>query len=998
MKSANEFLNEFAESQAAWGHCSAILEASYPAEVQYFCANMLLNKVRSEWRRLDAATKASVSNLARQRLLALSSGPTASSITAQRLCKVVAGIAIQSGAEAVSSFAESAIQLVSGQSPASGAVHTACNMLLAITDESMYHSDAVREAAVHAALYPSLPRVLALVEAVVATRTLEGPVEAALRVLGAWSVLDPHGSGDDERRSFGPGDVLVHAPALLPALLSVMGDSDEVWGEALIDVYMGIGKGTDVGKQRDSEAAEAGLVAALRRVEDSGGVSQLSEGAARTIARLASALMERCTHLIVCPVPGESEQWARASVALTTVVAQLMQLDQAHEDEGLMEACVEYFVRIGDTSVASRRPELQRPLYETLLPVVVRISSFPDGFTTWAESHLEQSSFATMREHVMSDLVNMVYVFFRGEFLSWALHRLAAIGAVGDAGALTGRWQEVEAICHAVRIVEGEVQEDAISHQNAAEIMQHVHALFGAVAGPAGQPGGALASHPMVVATVARMIGAFVKYFSRDDAPMEGCVRYVLRAFAVPEAWAWATKAFRGFCAMCARRLATAPAIQSLMEAARGVLHPAVGADPQTQPQREERAAVACGLARLVAALPYADAARFAPALCAPLLERAQAMLTVVQGSPPPPAARPGRTSRAGRSAHEAKSPQATLADELGLLGDTIRYLEIKPDPGQPHPVLDVMRAAWPTMTAVVESPSATADARVTDALCELCARAAASAGAADSDLRDGVVAVSLTVLERFARPCALEVLSAAVQAAAASKAAEGGGLGEALARACQTCIALLPDSNSVAGSGERPELVAAMFDMCDKFVLFAPALVYGTPELLQALMGVAAHAMMLSERAPVSATCAFVTHALALPPRLKDHPHRPQFRNALCSAVATHGAQLVRSAVSALGTTCPRESLRALGGVFDALLSDAEWRGAVAACLTEAMSPGVFAAAKESIVTPGDCELFLTLVLQGHLTRPRLLALYQDFGQLCRREASADVLLAYQS
>lgn len=60
---ANAWLNAFAQTPAAWEACLQLLDPSERPEVTFFCANLLLSKVRSEWHKLSpeqAATMGSV--------------------------------------------------------------------------------------------------------------------------------------------------------------------------------------------------------------------------------------------------------------------------------------------------------------------------------------------------------------------------------------------------------------------------------------------------------------------------------------------------------------------------------------------------------------------------------------------------------------------------------------------------------------------------------------------------------------------------------------------------------------------------------------------------------------------------------------------------------------------------------------------------------------------------------------------------------------------------
>ncbi len=50
---ANHWLNEFSSTPAAWEAALAVLEPGLPTEVQFFAANLLLTKTKSDWGKLS---------------------------------------------------------------------------------------------------------------------------------------------------------------------------------------------------------------------------------------------------------------------------------------------------------------------------------------------------------------------------------------------------------------------------------------------------------------------------------------------------------------------------------------------------------------------------------------------------------------------------------------------------------------------------------------------------------------------------------------------------------------------------------------------------------------------------------------------------------------------------------------------------------------------------------------------------------------------------------
>lgn len=62
---ANAWLNSFSQTPAAWEACLQLLDPSERPEVTFFCANLLLSKVRAEWHKLSPEQAASMGTVIR---------------------------------------------------------------------------------------------------------------------------------------------------------------------------------------------------------------------------------------------------------------------------------------------------------------------------------------------------------------------------------------------------------------------------------------------------------------------------------------------------------------------------------------------------------------------------------------------------------------------------------------------------------------------------------------------------------------------------------------------------------------------------------------------------------------------------------------------------------------------------------------------------------------------------------------------------------------------
>lgn len=62
---ANAWLNAFSQTPAAWEACLQLLDPAERPEVTFFCANLLLSKVRSEWHKLSPEQASSMGSVIR---------------------------------------------------------------------------------------------------------------------------------------------------------------------------------------------------------------------------------------------------------------------------------------------------------------------------------------------------------------------------------------------------------------------------------------------------------------------------------------------------------------------------------------------------------------------------------------------------------------------------------------------------------------------------------------------------------------------------------------------------------------------------------------------------------------------------------------------------------------------------------------------------------------------------------------------------------------------
>ena len=152
------------------------------------------------------------------------------------------------------------------------------------------------------------------------------------------------------------------------------------------------------------------------------------------------------------------------------------------------------------------------------------------------------------------------------------------------------------------------------------------------------------ASHPLVVAAAARVVGAYAPWLGQaagrgdTEGVARGCAAYLLAALQAPEAFGYASGAFHAHCAQSADAFARRETVHGLLDAAESALPEAPPAFSNGGGDAagafggggvdgdDDRAGVAEGLARVVAAVADPrEAAACAKRLTAPIMARAEA-------------------------------------------------------------------------------------------------------------------------------------------------------------------------------------------------------------------------------------------------------------------------------------------------------------------------------------------------------------------------------------
>ena len=1012
-KQANEFLVRFAATPQAW-EVSLQLVAVNDSAVCYFGANMLHGKCKSDWTTLPEAHRAQFVGAVSAQLQALSAKPEAL-LAARRLCLVMAAAAARSGPEHVSNLVQQALDLA-GSGADAARVTLALEIQAAIAEEVNDADRTARGVLVNLCI-PRLVEVLGTAEAVLDASSVDPALAAlraaALRAALAWLRLDERGGGG---MVMSPGTLARSRAGLMRGALRALAADDSAVVDAATEFCCStLAPGAAEGNPADEAAAIEGLVETLCAHRAAALAGEDAEHLARAVCRVAVAVSERDASTLT------RRDARRAFLELTDVVLALV---EAHE-RPVTEAAADYFLMINTVPVADRHPALGAPLFERLVAACVRRATLPSDFTTWDEAEEDRDTFSRFREQILADLLDNCYGMTRGQYLA----------QIGEHLTNANSWQAAEAAVFAARAVaaplkrrvvpaakrlgrfaggdDGDDENDpAVAADRAAsdaflsQLFQRVGEA-GAAAASGGQPG-VFASHPLVMASTARMAGSYASWLGQTSsgrARAGGVAGYLLAAMRVPDAFGRAAVAFGNVCARCGSTFGDPETLRRLVAGAEAATPDAppprdLGAGGDLGEGDDSRAAIVEGLARIVAGLSDAAvAAEFGKRLAAPAAERARRIATETGANPD--------ETRAG-----------LIAAEIRLIASAVRFLEFPSiantaytahasASAPEHPAVAVVSAAWPVLSAFAAEPWRGVGA-VVDATCDVYIRALLCAKRAATPLLPHVLESLRDTFAAHHHPACFDALATAAEAmsveggggagASANPAGVPGIQDPAVAEAFASTFAAMANAaaaclraNPIA---EKADVARAAFECAQRLALFAPATLFAASDALKTVLAIAVAALGTMERDAIRSAVALLSTMVAPGEKASASATWRAGRAAVDDFARTRGEELVGVALVAGGSTCPRQILRPLAQLLHA------FRGAyqhpVDAWLTATVSSPTFPTA-ELAAGEGERATFCGLATRTPLTPPRWVAACVDFFLICQREIDADALVGYQ-
>ena len=410
-KEANDFLVAFASTTQAW-EVSLQLVAAQDPSVQYFGANMLYGKVKSDWTGLPEAHRPQFVAAVSQQLQALSAKPE-SVLAARRLCLVMAASATRSGAAATTALVQQALDLAGvagGMTGGVTGVTLALEIQAAVAEEVNDADRAVRSELVNL-LVPRLIEVLGLSEAVLdaaaaaASGGMSGLRAAALHAALAWLRLDERGGGG---MVLSPGQLAQSRGGLVRGAMGALAADDPTVVDAATEFAIAtLAPGAATGDPSEEAAAVGYMIGALVAHRPAAMAGEDAQDLARAVCRVAVAVSERDVVSLVRPDAHPD------FLSLTDLV---LTLSEAHE-RPVMEAAADYFLMLNTVPVADRHPQLGEPLFKRLVAACLRRATLPVDFKTWDDEEEDKDTFLRFREQILADLLDNCYGMMRARYL-----------------------------------------------------------------------------------------------------------------------------------------------------------------------------------------------------------------------------------------------------------------------------------------------------------------------------------------------------------------------------------------------------------------------------------------------------------------------------------------------------------------------------------------------------------------------------------------------------
>lgn len=933
-------------------------------EVQFFAANILHTKVKRELSGLTDEQRQQLLRLFGRRLQELHAalpGGLAGSAFVMRFALVLGAAGIEAGPEVAAQVAGGMLGAVAEGGADGRPLGVALQVLLTLA-EGAISLEASRRVPTVRALNTRSADVFAMSQAVLtgnaAWHSSPDSHDLALMNLGAWVKLDETGTG---MISVAPGPFFQCYAELFQVIMRNLREETEQIADRAAEVLVDIlGPNAQYGEGGPGVEVQVLLHALGFVVENQEHLKTsancngpLMRGAARVVA----AIGDRDISLLSANRP-EVLQVADVMLGALSV-----------GDRSLSETCIEYFLMLNTVPIAERHPELHVPLWTKLLVKLTTTSQYPPDFSSWEEAlEDDEDSFHRFREQSLGDALDTMFGVLKGQFLQYLGGKLQQPGS----------WQEAEAAVFAVRVVSVSVKAVAMAARNVTSaspqerevVHRFLTDMFTMLVVDAAAPQAQVfRSNAMIIQSTCRLIGSYAAWFGKFPQDNLGAVlQYLLSAMALPEAFKSAATAFRNLCSRCANQMGDAASVTSLIQ----VAQPVIGSGTDLEGKMD----IIEGIARIISTTQPVDAAAAGERLLHPLIERVRECLAVENN-----AANPEGVTDA-------------LSDNIRLIAYAIGFMEFNDFSGGQHPALRMLEGVWFILNSVLTSTFWGPKEKVVSAACEVLQRTLLCTKEAGEPVLGAALPILLAAIDTYMNPNCLVVLGSAVEVLGSSPACAPH-LRSAFEQVSEKVLTHLQQTDVA----QQAEIIGAMFDLSGRYLVFSSNAVLQSRSLSTLItMGVAA--VRLKERQGVRSALSFLGNMLSPGERLSATPHWSAALGEIQGCFMTHSRALVSALLLAAADTCPQSLLRSLASCLHSF--HLGYPQVASECLASVLGSTDFQQAvlkNNSTFRVPDFELFRQLLMQQlSLPKPRYESLVYDFARLCRREASSDVLIGYQS
>ncbi|KAG7388866.1 hypothetical protein PHYPSEUDO_011700 [Phytophthora pseudosyringae] len=947
-REANEFLNTFAASDAAWGVGFQLLQdetLALPPEALFFAANMLHTKVRKEWVRLSAEQKAAMTASLQTLMLVLRAGTRPGfhqGPLASKLCAIYA-VAMISAPDDCRVLVS---QLLASCSASGDAREIA--FLLAFSRcvcEEMEDAELAFAAkdAMEMHLSALSGDLVALIGKIVLTREDQDARVAALHgeALACLSVLV-------RRAGLSLASLYSKDEAVLLALLDALQTKSrhlQACAEILTKLITVASYPTPAQLEKALLVVAQGLLQTRAACESA--LAAEEDDVSHALTDVISTFCETYADWIL---EGEHPQESAA-------LGELMLYLGSHPRRQIASLTLEFWMVVQDEPVASRFQFYQHDAFMRLFDVMLKQCSFPAGKAEDMDE-LDLDDLMAFRSGFqgVSEAFISIFTLLKEQYLAHLLPILSS--------AASSEWQSIEVALFAVSTVADEIKKKlpkaSASTTQQAELENMVSQIIQAVLGSTAN------THPLVITAASRLPGQFAAWINdkalaaRAFETVGAVIQYLTGALGLHASRSNAAKSFMQVATSCTGCLTEMQ--PSLLVAS--VQHFGAVSGQDAMPI-EDRLLVVEGLVRAAAASPH----------CSVILQ------TVLNES----------LTRIDQVLLATGADDAAVASlvcsELQVLGKVMRFLDAPADVAGGKGVTGwAVQHIWPHLDPI--APRFEANEAAMTALFELYGWCLQSLRQEMAPQLSGIATLIVRVFEqrRFVAP--LECASVAVDVFGKDASAEIVESFRGLMGALSQSAFQFFTTHSLA---ESPDVLRSFFELAYRFLLFCPAAVLTAAEF-PVLIELSLACLGNQDRPSTNAVLMFLTFLLN-----ESTSRLAPFAEAINASVLDAGQseKWLDSLIGALASKSPSGLYDSLSKLLYALITSFADNELVRATLMQSLTRDALGVAE---LRPEDRQqvlhLWLSLASQpSRYSERRFRGLCSDFAKVCRKELTADTL-----